>query len=95
MREKLYKILNKIYGILMTISFFTGAIPLVFFIVAIIIGGDTGRTIAVFMYEHVYTYVIALASISIIAGWIAMYVGGKEGLSVKSFSQKKESADNK
>jgi len=90
MREKIYKILNKLYGILMTVSFFGGAIPLVAYIVAIIIGGAVGESIAVFFSDVFYLYVFALASIAVVVGLIAMYVGKEEGLSVKSFGTKKE-----
>ncbi len=86
MRKKIYEALKTIYGILMTISFFGGALPLVAFIVAMIIGGTTGEAIALAMKDHVYPCVIVLASIAVIIGWIAMYVGKKEGLSVKSIS---------
>ena len=88
MREKIYKILTKIYGILMTISFFAGFIPLVPFIIAIIIGGNVGQNISIFLYKKYYIWVIALASIAIVIGWIAMYFGKKEGLSIKSVSKK-------
>ena len=89
MRKKIYDILNKLYGIVMTVAFFGGILPLVFFIVAIIVGGTTGEKIAVFMADEVYPVVIALASISVLIGWIAMYVGKEESLSVNEMKQKK------
>ena len=86
MREKVFEILNKVYGVIMTVSFFAGIIPLFVYIVAMIIGGSVGESIAIFLYKGVYPYVIALASVAVLIGWIAMYVGKKEGLSVKSIS---------
>ena len=83
MRKKIYDLLNKIYGILMTVSFFAGFIPLVPFIIAIIIGGDIAEKISIFLYKEYYPWVIVLGSVSIIIGLIAMYVGKIEGLSVK------------
>lgn len=88
MREKIYNILVKTYGILMTISFFAGIIPLIPFIIAIIIGGPLGETISVFLYKQVYPWIIALASIAVLVGLVAMYVGKKEGLSVKKINEK-------
>lgn len=90
MRKKIYKFLNKLYGVLMTISFFGGAIPLVAYIIAIIIGGTTGELIAGFFSDVFYLYVFALASIAVVVGLVAMYVGKEEGLSVKSFGTKKD-----
>lgn len=90
MRQKIYNILNKLYGILMIVSFFAGAVPLLVFIAAIIIGGDTATAMMTFVGEYVYTYIIAAASIAVFIGWIALYVGKKEGLSIKSFDKKKD-----
>ena len=86
MREKIFKVLNKIYGFIMTVAFFAGIVPLFFFVVAMIIGGATAEKISLFLYNDIYPYIIALASVAIWIGWIAMYVGKKEGLSVKNIS---------
>ena len=83
MRLKIYNVLNKTYGILMTISFFAGIIPLFPFIFAIIVGGSLGESISLFLYNKFYPCVIVLGSVAIIIGLIAMYVGKLEGLSVK------------
>ena len=84
MRNKLYNALKKAYGIMMTVSFFAGGLPLIPFIIALIIGGSTGETIAVFLYKQYYPWVIILGSLAIVVGLIAMYLGKLEGLSVKS-----------
>lgn len=89
MRNKLFKILNKIYGILMLVSFFAGLLPLVPFVIAIIIGGDKAEKISVFLYDKYYPPVIVLGSVAIVLGLIAMYIGKIDGLSVKNISAKK------
>lgn len=88
MREKLFRILNRIYGIMMSISFFAGFLPLIPFILAIIIGGEQGESISIFLYEKYYPWVIVLGSLAIVVGLIAMYVGKLEGLSVKKTNVK-------
>lgn len=90
MREKIYKVLNSIYGILMSISFFAGFLPVIPVIIAVIIGGDIGSKITVFISKQYYPWVIILGSIAIIIGLIAMYVGKMEGLSIKSTSASKK-----
>ena len=90
MREKIYEVLKKIYGITMTIAFFGGVLPLIPFIIAIIMGGEGGESLAVFLYKQYYPWVIALASISVLIGLIAMYAGKKEAMSTKSFKNKSE-----
>lgn len=82
MREKIYNVLNKIYGILMTVAFFAGIIPLIPFVIAIAIGGTTGEAISLFLYDNVYPWIIALASIAVIIGLIAMYVKKAAELSI-------------
>ena len=86
MREKIYKILNRIYGILMFISFFGGFLPLIPFIFAVVVGGELGEKISVFFYKQYYPIIICIGSIAIIIGLIAMYIGKFESLSVKKIS---------
>ena len=88
MRKKIYGVLNKIYGIMMTVSFFAGFLPLFPFVFAIIIGGDIGEDISTFLYKQYYPWVIVVGSVSIIIGLIAMYVGKQEGLTVKKNNSK-------
>lgn len=90
MREKIFKALNKTYGILMFISFFAGGLPLIPFIIALIAGGKTGEAISVFLIDKYYPWVIVCGSVAIVVGLIAMYVGKLEGLSVKSVSAEKK-----
>ena len=88
MRQKIEIVLQKIYGISLMISFFAGLLPLFPFIIAIIIGGGaggTGEAIGTWLYKQYYPWVIALASVSILIGLVAMYVGKKEAFSTKSF----------
>lgn len=87
MREKIFKVMNHIYGAVLGISFFAGLLPLIPFIVAMIIGGETGEAIAVFLYKDYYPWVIAAASVAVLIGWISLYVGGKQGL---TFGKKKK-----
>lgn len=86
MREKIYKILNTIYGILMSVSFFAGFLPLIPFVIALFIGGNTGEGMAVFLSKQYYPWVIIIGSIALVIGLIAMYVGKLEALSVKKVS---------
>lgn len=93
MRKKLFDILNKIYAVLMTISFFGGVLPLIPFLVALVIGGEVAEKISVFCSEQYYPWVIIIGSIAIVFGLIAMYVGKLEGLSVKSVTADKKSKE--
>lgn len=72
--KKLHNALTKIYGFLMTVSFFGGIVPLVPFIIAMIIGGTTGEAIAVFLYKQVYPWIIACGSVAVLVGMVDVYV---------------------
>lgn len=95
MRKKIFNILNKIYGVLMTISFFGGVLPLIPFIFAIIVGGELAEKISLFLYNDYYPWVIIAGSVAIVFGVLAMYVGKIEGLSVKSVSAENNNDENK
>ena len=86
MRKKVFNILKKTYGIMMSVSFFAGGLPLIPFLLAMIIGGKTGEAISVFLYKQYYPWVIICGSVAIVIGLIAMYIGKIEGLSVKNVS---------
>ena len=77
MREKIFNVLNKIYGVSILVSLFAGFLPVIPFIIAIIIGGETGANISVFLYKQYYPWVAVLASFAVVVGIIAMYIGGK------------------
>lgn len=87
MKEKIYSFLNKCYGVTMMVAFFGGVLPLIPYFIALIIGGTAGEAIALFLYKQYYPWIIALASISIMIGLIAMYVRGEQGLSSKAFKK--------
>lgn len=89
MRKKIYDILNKIYTVTVTASFFAGLLPVFAFVAAVIIGGEKGESIALFLYNDYYKWVILAASVSILIGLIAIYLE-KEGMSVKSVGKKND-----
>lgn len=72
--KKLHAILTKVYGVLMTTSFFGGILPLIPYIIAMIIGGTTGEAIAVFIYKQVYPWIIAMGSVAALVGLVDVYV---------------------
>ena len=75
MREKIYNILNKIYGVAILVSLFGGVLPLIQFIVAMIIGGDAGANISVFLYKKYYPWVAVFAAVAVLIGIAALYIG--------------------
>ena len=88
MKNKLYTVLNKIYGFSMIFAFFLGFLPVIPFVIAILIGGSMGESISLFMYNKVYPIAFVMASVAVVVGLIAMYIRGEKSLSVESYEKK-------
>ena len=71
--RKFNNLLKKVYGTLMTVSFFGGIVPLIPFVVAIAMGGTAGEAIALFLYEEFYPWIIAIGSIAVLVGLVSIY----------------------
>ncbi len=89
MKEKIYNVLNKIYGIAILVSLFAGCLPVIPFIIAIIIGGDFGANMSVFIYKQYYPWVAVLSAFAVIVGIVAMYIGKRITFSLPSWMKKK------
>ncbi|MBO5312823.1 MAG: hypothetical protein J6B29_02545 [Clostridia bacterium] len=94
MREKIYNILNKIYGVSIIASLFAGLLPLIPFIIAMIIGGETGANISVFLYKQYYPWVAVLASFAVIVGVVALYIGKHITFSLPNWMKPKKKTEN-
>lgn len=92
MKKKVYELLNRLYGITMTAAFFAGGLPLIPFVLALILGGSAGEAIAVFLYKSYYPWVILLASVSVLIGLVAMYLGKQSAFSVKDITGDKKNS---
>ena len=79
-REALAKILTYVYAVGIALSLFVGAISALGYIAAIAIGGDTAGKICAFIYKDFYPHIIYLASLSIMVGFVRMYVAGEKSL---------------
>ena len=74
----------------MMISFFAAALPVIPFAFALIIGGATGEAISLFLSTKFYPVVMVLASVAVLFGVAAMYVGKKQDFSLKTLNKGKE-----
>lgn len=94
MREKIYSVLNKIYGVSILVSLFAGLLPIIPFIVAMIIGGKAGANISVFLYNQYYPWVAVLASFAVIVGLVALYIGKNITFSLPNWMKPKKKIEN-
>lgn len=93
MRDKIYNVLNKIYGVMILSSLFAGFLPVIPFIVALIIGGDTGANIAAFIYKQYYPWVAVVAAVAVLIGLVALYIN--KTITFKYPKKEKKNKENK
>ncbi len=82
--KKISQKLYTVFGWGVCISVFAGALCFLGFVIAIIIGGDTGAAIAVAIKSTCFPWLIKLTSVAVGIGLIGMYLGKDEALSISS-----------
>lgn len=81
--KKASKVLLTIFAIGALLTLFAGALALVGFVVALIIGGQTATDLCVFIHKTYFKYVIQVCSVSVAFGLVGMYLGKLKALSMK------------
>lgn len=82
MKRKLGSVIRAIFSIFIIIAILGGGVVFVMFIVALVIGGDIGASIAINAKDTVMPYFIRSASIAVLAGLIFSYGTGRHSLSL-------------
>ncbi len=90
--KKVSNVLYQIFGWGAYISIFAGAVCFAGFVVALILGGETGASIAVAIKGTAFPQIIKVASIAVGVGLIGMYFGKEEALSMAA--DKKEAEED-
>lgn len=82
MKEKFGKIIESIFSITLMIAIIGGGVIFCMFIIALIMGGTSGESLATNASKVVMPYFIRLASIAVLCGLISFYIKGKHTLSL-------------
>ena len=90
--KKISQMLYNLFGWGVYISVFAGALCFLGFVVALIMGGDTGAAIAVTIKSTCFPWLIKLTSVAVGLGLIGMYFGKEEALSIAA--DKKEAEED-
>ena len=90
--KKISQMLYNLFGWGVYISVFAGALCFLGFVVALIMGGDTGAAIAVAIKSTCFPWLIKLTSVAVGLGLIGMYFGKEEALSIAA--DKKEAEED-
>lgn len=81
MKEKIHNTISSVFSFFIIIAIFGGGLVFAMFIVAIVMGGETGQQIALNAKNIVMPYFIRSASIGVLAGLISFYISGNHSLS--------------
>ena len=80
--KKVSKVLLTIFSVGVLLALFAGALSLVGYIAAMIIGGETAAKMCAFIFTEYFPWVIRCSSIAVGCGLIGMYLQKKKALVV-------------
>ena len=78
--KKISDILRVIFGWGIYVSLFAGGLTFFGFVAALIIGGDTGTAISLFISKQVFPVIINISTIMVLLGLVIMYLNGEVAL---------------
>ena len=91
--KKLSNILLNVFSVGVLLALFAGALSLVGFLVAFIIGGDTAPVICEFIYKTYFSWVIRICTIAVGCGLVGMYITKQRALSIKQEKEDEKDAE--
>ncbi len=81
--KKISSALKTIFGYGIMISLFAGGATFFGYVAALIIGGDVAAQICDVIYNHIIPIIVYLASVMVLLGLVAMYLGGEMALTAE------------
>ena len=88
--KKISNILLKIFSAGVLLALFSGALTLVGFVVAMIIGGEMATQVCVFIHKNLFPYIIKATAIFVAFGLVGMYLSKSKALTVADSSEKEQ-----
>ena len=85
--KKISKVLLTIFSIGALLTLFAGALALLGYIVALIIGGETATALCSFIYTQYFPWVIRVCSVAVGFGLIGMYMNKIKALTIETNSK--------
>lgn len=83
MKKSISSILENIFSIIMLISIIGTAFVFLLFLLSIIIGGEIGNAISLWIKNDFLNILIRLATIGVMGGLIKMYITREHELTIK------------
>ena len=82
-REKTALVLTYIYALGIFVALFGGAVSVLGYLAAFIVGGETAALVSDFIYRSLYPVLVYIATGSVLVGLLKMYVAGEKALTPK------------
>lgn len=83
-RKKITEVLSVIFGWGAFIAMTLGAASFLGFLLALMIGGESGQSLAIFLQDKYFPWVIRFSSFVVGSGLVAMYAGKEQALSLRA-----------
>ena len=78
--KKVSDILKTVFGWGIMLCLFAGGLTFFGFVVALILGGDTGTAISLFISKEVFPVIINISTVMVLLGLVIMYLNGEVAL---------------
>jgi hypothetical protein len=82
LRERIEELVKSIFGLLLAISMVSGLAVFFMILMAFVIGGDQGASIATFAWKQVVPTSIQIATAGVIVGFVIFYIKGEHTLRI-------------
>ena len=82
--KKLVNILQKVFSAGILACLFAGALSVLGYVTAMVIGGEMAPAICAFIFKRYFPMVIRAASVFVAVGLLAMYLSNNKALAVES-----------
>ena len=90
MKKRIEQFLESIFSIFVMIAIIGGAVVFALYLIAMILGGESGANLALAVKDSVLPYFIRSAAIAMAAGLISFYLTKMHALSLSIEKEKKE-----
>lgn len=80
--EKMIDLLRRVFSLFILLALLGGSLTFLIFMLALVIGGEMGGSMAVFASKTIMPYFIRLAALAMVVGLLVIYITGKHLLSL-------------
>ncbi len=88
MKNNFENLLSSLFSFFILIAILGGGIIFLLFLVALLLGGETGANLAISTSTTIMPYFIKSATIAVLAGLVSMYARGMHTLTLQRSSKK-------